>query len=335
MQIKVLSRTSNRGIMRFEFCPGYMFTNDTACIDYDWLVVYDEMPSRDNGSFRDGFEELRCPKECTILATTEPTSIKRYSKAYVHQFGHLLTNRPYEAEMHPHYHLGRGYYRWYTGRLYCEYEKLMIKKDKNISVVCSSKKMSHTKHAARFNLVECLAEAIPDIDWFGRGIRNIERKYEVLEPYKYHIAIENHIEKHHWTEKLSDAFLSECLPFYAGDPIVDEVFPKESFIPIPIDNPKLAVEIIKSAIDNNEYEKRRDAILEAKRRILDKYNFFAQVIEVIESSKNLSMTPVDVNRFVRIYNRKVLRKRNLFIAISDGMAHLKEDIERFFKRIFK
>lgn len=330
MRIKILSRASSVGAEDFEFRPGYVFTKNSNCIDYDWLVVYDETPTVDTGTFRNGYEELKCPKECTILATQEPVSIKRYSKAYTQQFGHLLTNRPPEAEKHPHYHLGRGYYWWYIGRAYSEYANLAIKKDKIVSVVSSAKKMRYTKHEARFNLAEYLTQSIPGMDWFGRGVRDFKKKYEVLEPYKYHVTIENHIGKYHWSEKLSDAFLAECLPFYAGDPAADEIFPKRSFIPIPIDDPKASADIIKTAIANGEYEKRRDAVLEAKRLILGKYNFFAQVMEVIEKSKGQSLTPVDSEHPLRIYGRKALRKKNLFVAISDGFAHLKEDIKRLF-----
>jgi hypothetical protein len=190
--------------------------------------------------------------------------------------------------------------------------------------------MRFTKHAARFNLAEYLTKSIPEMDWFGKGIRPFDKKYDVLEPYKYHVTIENHIAEHHWSEKLADTFLAECLPFYAGDPVADEIFPKESFIPIPIDNPKVATEIIKEVIANGEYEKRRGAILEAKHLILEKYNFWAQVIEVIEASKFQKVTPVDGKRLTKIFGRKALRKINPIVAISDGFVHLKEDIQRLF-----
>jgi hypothetical protein len=191
--------------------------------------------------------------------------------------------------------------------------------------------MQYTKHAARFNLAEYLSKEIPEMDWFGRGVKGFQNKYEVLEPYKYHVTIENHIGEHHWSEKLSDVFLAECLPFYAGDPAADEIFPKESFIPIPIDDPVAASKIIKDAIANNEYEKRREAVLEAKRLILEKYNFWAQVIDVIECEKNQKITPVDDEHPVRIYDRKALRKKNLMVALSDGFYHLKEEIQRILK----
>ena len=115
MKIKVLGNHSQPGSGVYEWRPGFVFTDDPTCADYDWLVVYDELPASSRGTFQNGFEPLVCPRERTILATWEPVSVKRYSRAYTRQFGHLLTNRPPEAERHPHCHLGRGYYHWFCG----------------------------------------------------------------------------------------------------------------------------------------------------------------------------------------------------------------------------
>ncbi len=220
----------------------YEFVYDPACEDYDWLVVFDEMPV--------DCETLRCPCEQTILCTWEPVSRTSYSKADTRQFGHLLTNRPREAERHAHYHLGRGYFLWFVRNV----PKIGSAVDKPdvISAGCSAKQMKHTKHHARFELVSELVRAIPEMDWYGKGVMPLDRKEDALVPYKYHVAIENHIAPRHWTEKFSDAILCECLPFYAGDPAIGEIFPKESFIPIPIDDPAEAVRIVKAAITNDE-----------------------------------------------------------------------------------
>lgn len=323
MKIKVIGKGSRLGGDSFEYAPGYVFVCDAACSEYDWLVMYDDMSSVDIGTFRGGCETLKCPKECTILATGEPTSIKHYSRSYTRQFGHLLTNRPPKAERHPHYHLGRGYYKWFIDRTYEEcIETVLPPKTKPISVVCSSKRMCNTKHAARYRLTEALVAAIPEMVWYGHGVRNFDKKYDVLDPYKYHVTIENHIAPHHWTEKLADAFLAECLPIYAGDPVADEVFPAESFIPIPIDDPVEAVKIVKSAIASGEYEKRRDAVLEAKRLILEKYNFWAQVIDVIKAESGQKITPVDASHPGKIYSRRALRLHNPVAAIEDCLAHI-------------
>ena len=259
-----------------ERLDGCEFTTDASCRDYDWLVVFDEF---------DGVEELACPRERTILATWEPVSIKSYSPAYVRQFGHLLTNRPPEAERHPHTHLGRGYFYWFNGRSYAANAATPIpEKTETISIVCSAKKMRHTRHLDRFNLASAIAREVPGLAWFGAGVKLVSPKYRALDPYRYHVALENHIAPHHWTEKLADALLSECLPFYAGDPAIGEALPPECVVPIPIDDPERAVAIIRGSIAADEYSRRVAAVREAKRLILEKYNFWSQVAAVVKAA---------------------------------------------------
>lgn len=300
----------------FAYRQGYVFTCDPGCRDYDWLVVYDELGRR--------YEDLTCPREQTILATCEPVSIKSYSRHYTSQFGHLLTNRPESSERHPHYHLGRGYYRWFNDRTYPENATALLpSKTKTISTVCSSKRMRHTRHFDRFELIAALSRGIPELDWYGHGVRGFGLKHEVMDPYKYHVVAENHVAPHHWTEKLSDAFLCECLPFYAGAPDLADDFPPESFIPIPLDDPRAALEIVRAAIAGGEYERRRPAILEAKRLILRKYNFWEQVIGVIESSPKSVVLAAAGGR---IYARKELRKICPGAAFEDAWAHVRKAV---------
>ena len=308
----------------YEHRPGWVFTQDPGCSDYDWLLVFEDLADDGVGTMVNGYEPLVCPRERTIFCTWEPTSVKGYSKTFTRQFGHLLTNRPPEAEQHPHYHLGRGYFFWFNDRSHAENASVVIpQKTKVVSAVCSTKRMKHTRHFERYALMQTLAQEIEGFDWFGRGVRSFGKKYEVMDPYKYHVAVENHIAAHHWTEKLADALLCETLPFYAGDPAIGEILPLECLIPIPIDDPVEAVRIVRSAITAGEYEKRRDAILEAKRLILDKYNFWDQVIAVIEASKDQPLTPVDPSDPPRIYSRHGLRKHSLVATFEDGWLHFK------------
>lgn len=321
MKIKVLSNASVAGVPEMEVRPGYVFAFDPSTEDYDGLVVFDEMPSEDRGTYRNGCEPLKCPRENTILCTWEPVSIKSYSKAYTRQFAHFLTNRPPEADGHPGYHLGRGYFPAMHGHSLKELEA-HPQKGKTVSAVCSAKQMRHTQHFARYRLVSELARQIPDLDWFGFGVRPLARKYEALDAYKYHVAVENHIGVHHWTEKFADAILCECLPFYAGDPALGEIFPGESFIPIPIDDPAEAVRIVNAAIAAGEYEKRREAVLEAKRLILEKYNFFDQIVETLrEGAPGVPCGPRDA-----IWSRRALRLHSVSALAEDLWRHVRRGL---------
>ena len=182
--------------------------------------------------------------------------------------------------------------------------------------------MRHTRHRDRFELMKALSESVPGLDWFGRGVRSFGRKSEVLDPYKYHVAVENHIAPHHWSEKVADAFLCECLPFYAGDPLLSEVFPEESFIPIPIGDPAEAARIIRAAIAEGAYEKRRGAVLEAKRLVLEKYNFWAQIVELVKSASPEGASAADGQ--IVVYDRHALRRRSLMAALEDLWLHLRK-----------
>ena len=312
MRIKVVGNFSALAGTEIAYAPGYVFSYVPSCSDYDWLVVFDELP--------EDSIDVRCPRERTVLCTWEPVSIKSYSRTYTRQFGHLLTNRPPEAERHPHYHLGRGYFPMFVKSVPASSEAILAGKKAVVSAVCSAKRMRHTKHEARFELVRRLAADIPGFDWYGRGIRPLEAKEEALLPYRYHVAVENHIAPGHWTEKLSDSILCECLTFYAGDPNVGKVLPPESFIPIPIDDPETATRIVRSAIDSDEYAHRRPAILEAKRLIVTRYNFWAQVIELVKSEADVASAAEPAGR---IYSRRALRRHSAVAAAEDLWIHLK------------
>jgi len=292
----------------------YEFITDPACEDYDWLVVFDEF---------DAPETLHCPRERTILCTWEPVSIKSYSRAYTRQFGHLLSNRPPAAERHPHYHLGRGYFHWFLGRTWCGAAATHPEKTAELSLVCSVKKMKRTLHYDRFRLCEEIKRSVPGTMWFGSGLKPVLYKYEALDAFRYHVAIENHLAPGHWTEKLSDPILSECLPFYAGDPSIGEVLPPEAVIPIPMDDPAAAVRIIRSALAGGEYAKRLPAVLEAKRLILEKYNFWCQVIAVIAAESSQPVTPPDPEHPVVIWPRTELRRHSIGAALEDAWSHIR------------
>lgn len=310
MTIKVVSRGFQVDGGRFAYADDFVFTSDPRCRDYDWLVAYDDLPEP---------ERLGCPRRQTILATSEPVSIKGYSRGFTRQFGHLLTNRPAEAESHPCYHLGRGYYKWFYGRTHAEAAAMRPpEKTKGISVVCSSKRMRHTRHFERLRLIEHLSRNLPELDWFGHGVRAFDSKCAVTDPYRYQVVVENHMAPHHWTEKLTDAFLGWCLPFYAGAPDLADDFPRDSFIPIPVDDPGRALGIIRSAMADDAYGRRREALCEARRLVLEKYNFYAQVIAVIRGAEQDPGPAAGC-----LYPRRAMRWRDPRCAVEDAVWRVK------------
>lgn len=304
MKIKVISSWSPSLLPDLVEWDGVQFTRDPECKDYDWLMVYDEMPRDLN------FEELSCPRSHTILVTQEPPTIKIYPPAYTKQFGYVLTTHDPDILRHPHYRRGTGCLVWMNNHSIEENRRLpQYEKTEMVSAVCSAKKHTHTEHSKRYKLLHHLLENLPGFVWWGEGINPIRYKYEAMDTYRYHVAIENHVHPYHWTEKISDALLSGCLPFYSGDPALEQVLPPRSFIRIPADDPEETLRIIKEAIENDEYSKRKDDIEAARRLLVERYNLWSQVLLLIaeHEREHSGETEPEPKRAERICNRRYMR----------------------------
>lgn len=300
---------------------GCQFIYDAACREYDWLVVYDELP-RNLGSICNEAEPLACPKERTILVTQEPPSIKIYPKCYTSQFGYVLTTHTPQQLPHPNHRYGEGCLYWCAGIPEEEAFRMPdYPKSKTIACICSAKQQTHTLHSKRYNLVKYLASRIPELEWYGWGVKKLDKKYDAQNDFRYTLAIENYVAPYHWTDKISDPLLSLCLTFYVGDPRLEEVFPAESFIRIPLENPEEAYRIIKEAINNNEYEKRLPAIKEARRRLIETHNFFNTIAAIATEQQNAPAPAAPAKPYL-LKGRHRLRKNPLNL-LTEGWELLR------------
>lgn len=327
MKIKILTSWGKGEGKPFPFhldWNGVEFDANPDCREYDWLMVYDEFPRNHE------VEHLACPPTHTILVTQEPPSIKIYSPIYTGQFNYVLTTHDPELFPHKNYRRGTGCLIWLNNRS-VEENRLCrdFEKTELISAICSNKKNKHTEHFKRFTLIEHLRKNMPDLEWYGWGFRPLQKKHKALDAYKYHLAIENHIHPYHWTEKVADSFLSLCLPFYAGDPQLERVLPPESFIRIPLDNRDEALRIIRKAIKEDEYTKRLPAIHQARRLIIEKYNLWAQVLDIVaEHEQNrYGEEPEQPVRGAVLQGRHKLR-RNPITALRMAFHNIRMQIRR-------
>jgi hypothetical protein len=182
---------------------------------------------------------------------------------------------------------------------------LPMKKTKKISTICSNKQQGHTGHKRRFIFTQVLEKEIAELRRFGRGFKWIDKKSEALDDYEFHVCIENHIGKNVWTEKLADAFLGYTVPIYCGCPNIYDYFPKDSLIQIDSTDIKGSIKKIKKIITNSgEYNKRLEAVKEARRRVLDEYNLLAMIDKIVTNAKHVEFQP---NK--KIYSRRIMRIR--------------------------
>ena len=287
--------------------PELEFVIDPTTRDYDWFVVYDDLPLHRGERFSLGTETLACPAENTILLTYEPSSVKYYGTDYADQFAYVLTSHEPAVLSHAKRLYAPPVGKWLYGNVADALRHSSPPpKGKHVCMFLSAKRMGHTLHRRRFAFQRRLTQLLPELDIYGRDFRYVDKKAECLDHYRYTVSIENHAGPHHWTEKLSDSFLGYCLPFYFGCPNAADYFPKESFIPVDIENPQGAAETIRGAIASGEYEKRLPAIVEARRRVIEEYNLANVVGEIIaKAPRHDCLEPARVRMQTRcIYSRR-------------------------------
>lgn len=301
------------------------FILDRNCTDYDWLVVYDDLPSLAGERHTLWEEALNCPRENTLLITTEPSTVKVYGSRFLAQFGWVLTSQEPWVIHHPRAIFRQAGLVWFyadsdpRGTYDAIKNFIPLKKTGEISAVCSVKQQKHTLHRKRYEFVMGLKERIPEMELFGRGIRFVEDKADALDSFRYHVAIENFYGKHHWSEKLADPFLGACMPVYYGCPNAEDYFPAESFLRIDIADVDAAAEAVRRAIKDRLYEKHLNAILESRRLVVEKYAPVAQIADIVRERHH---PPPPVLPGETIVSRHLLRKRSIF----NGISHATEKV---------
>ena len=303
------------------------FTFDPDATTYDWLAVYDDMAPSGSERFSSRIESLACGAKHTLFVTMEPSSIKTYGYDFLNQFGVVLTSQEPWAITNEQTVYSQPALRWFYGesknhlRTWDEMTQSPPEhKTGNLSAVCSSKKQKYTVHADRYAFTMRLRELMPEMALFGRGVCPVDDKADALDPFRYHIVIENHQAAHHWTEKLADAFLGLTLPFYFGCPNAGDYFDVASFIPIDVRDPDAAARIIQEAIATNQFERRLPAIREARRRILNEYNLFAVIAREVEARFDAS---AGIDPKAKLYSRHASRKRSLLHTMRFGVEQLR------------
>ena len=255
--------------------------NDTAG-GYDFLVVFDDLHAEIVPA---------CPRAHTVHIATEPVSVRRYHKLFTDQFGLCITH---DLEIvHPHAVHGQPGLNWFIGwkpaggagpgaMSFADIEALFDgPRSRLVSVIASN--LAFTEgHRKRLALVEALREHFGErMDFFGRGFRSVDDKSEALLPYRFHVVLENAQLDHYFSEKLSDCFLAGCFPIYAGCPHLEEYFPPDAYVAIDMAEPKAAIAAIEAAIAGDYDRTRRDALREARQRVLYEHNLFPMLVRVL------------------------------------------------------
>ena len=260
----------------------FVINQDIEEADF-WVVCYQRLPR--------GKETCYVAPENTIYVTWEPDSVWHFSKGFLNQFGKVISCQKKVSHFNVlHDQPGLA---WHIGmvrkeginiynKTYDDFASTSPKKTKLISVI-SSNKVFTKGHRERVTFIEKLTSHFGNqLDVFGRGIRGFDDKWDVIAPYKYHICLENCSQPYYWTEKLSDAFLGEAFPIYYGCTNIGSFFDDDCYRAINIRQPEQAIRIIEETINSNVADTHHSAVVNAKMKILNDYNFFELVHKHIQ-----------------------------------------------------
>jgi len=252
--------------------------------DCDWCVIYESVEKPIT---------IQCPQANTILITGEPPDIKTYKTKYLKQFATIITC--HKNIKHPNLILSQQSLPWMLSiyhhksktipNNYNSFKKnKIINKPKLMSIISSNKTQTRGQQQ-RLKFVKAVKQHFGNqIDVFGAGINPIPDKWEGIAPYKYHIAIENSVIDNYWTEKLADPFLAKTYPIYHGCTNIFDYFPTKSLSPINILEIDKSIKSIEDILKKDLCQKNKNklGIKQAKQMILDKYNIFPMIYEIIQ-----------------------------------------------------
>ncbi len=241
----------------------------------------------------DGTFTFECPPSRTLLVVKEPPEVLMLPEEFTRQFACVVSQDPRIK--------GRGRilthsaHHWFVEVSYAEaMSDAPRPKAKLLSAVTSSK-VDTPGHRQRLRFLYALKEHFgPAFDWFGRGINDIgvEKRDGLLE-YKYHICLENSQHPHYWTEKLVDAYISDCVPIYWGAPNIAKYFDPDSLIQINIYDIPGSINRIRQVIDKDLYSALREKLAIARRQILRDYHpyeTYARIVRELPTSPPVPMT---------------------------------------------
>tara|TARA_B100001113_G_C20996842_1_gene573154 strand:+ start:59 stop:940 length:882 start_codon:yes stop_codon:yes gene_type:complete len=161
-------------------------------------------------------------------------------------------------------------------------------KNKLLSCVQSDKTVTEG-HILRYNFLVDFMDKSPELlDLYGsinfsnKDLKDNDKFY-ALSNYKYCLAFDNQDTiKNFFGTQFTDSILYWTIPIYWGGAELDRFFPKNSFIQIDIRKSNELDRVI-DIIKNDDYEFRLPALKEARELILNKYNMWPMIDEILET----------------------------------------------------
>lgn len=288
--------------------------NSSENIVWDYVVVYEDI---------DIEYTFLCKKGGLIFFSGEPPFVKVYSREFLNQFDHIVSSHPndgfssyYKMQQSLPWYFGYDFKQKKINYFYEQLEQVRnYPKTKKISFISSSREYL-PGHASRLNLLKKLQIRYADeIDFFGKGINEIDDKAEGLLSYRFSICVENSNIEDYWSEKIADAFLGYTVPLYFGCKNINEYFPEDSYIPLDITNMQSVYKIIDHILEDPEdiYQKHLSGVTNARNKLLYEYNLFPSIITLTKRIQLLGEVKTITIKSSTVFNDSNFKNRMLKI----------------------
>ncbi|SNY90488.1 hypothetical protein SAMN04515647_0656 [Cohaesibacter sp. ES.047] len=256
----------------------------------DWLVVYDRHSEPLNTCV---------PVERRILMVSEPPEFQAYPKAYLDQFGILLSPYPIPA-FKGRQIIGHTALPWFYGMNVGGGGEQFVRKlwpdligptppmenrPLELTAVCSTK--TQTKNQVRrLRFLDILKDMLGDrLTIYGRGFERLDDKADVINKSRYHLALENNLAAHGWTEKTADPILGGAFLIHGGSAAIKADFDEDGLLFIDLCRPHEAAQKVKACLDADPAatDKAKVAMAANKAWLMEEHNLFALLNRHVEA----------------------------------------------------
>jgi hypothetical protein len=182
---------------------------------------------------------------------------------------------------------------WHLSKSWTQLSQENIQKQEELTFIMStvvSDKYKDPGHIKRIDFLKFLDTKRFPLHVYGNnkfkwetynGTLPYHNKDDALLPYKYTFNVENHSITNYFTEKIIDGILAETLVVYNGCPNIREFFDKDALVYLElVDFEKDYLTLLKM-IEEDWHTKRLPKIKEAKQKILNEYQLFPRLKQII------------------------------------------------------
>lgn len=293
------------------------FTLDNQTLKHaDAWVVFESL---------DQVRKVSCSPDRLIFIAGEPSSLSNYHRKFLKQFSHVVMSK--RDVKHPHVLFQQQGQPWFVEKSFDELVTMTpVFKTKGICIIVSDKAFT-PGHSKRLQFVHDLKERLGErVDVWGRGIADFNSKWDLLKEYRYAVVLENSMENDYLSEKLPDAWLAYCLPFYAGCPNADHYFSSKGFVKLDLSDVDAAVQKLLLALeDESIYIKSLPKILECRHEYLLRQQFFPNLVSILQEVLAKSKRPA----------RKITLRPNSYFQSKSKIRGLTSFISNIYPLIIK